>query len=175
MALICITLLLSGCAAQDNPSDAEIVAGDILSWQQREEQVFYPAEPLEVDIGHMLRTAGALGEKWEFVRDIEKWGVPNYIQTADESRQAMSGDCDDFAVLLYITLLEEGYPYDSMALMHFIVSADGEDKSHVALCAFPCGQEGEYYIFGQSFARTKDRFPDWIPYAGFTLDAYWFY
>lgn len=51
-----------------------------------------------------------------FVDDIKLWGVKNYWSTPVEFIGANGGDCEDFAIAKYFSLLEIGVPDEKMRI-----------------------------------------------------------
>ena len=52
-----------------------------------------------------------------FTNDIKLWGVSNYWATPVEFIGVNAGDCEDFAIAKYFTLLELGVPDKKMRIM----------------------------------------------------------
>ncbi len=72
---------------------------------------------------------------FEFVDDIKLWGVENYWATPIEFIGLRGGDCEDFAVAKYFTLLELGVPMDKLRLIY--VKSITLNQFHMVLAYYP--------------------------------------
>ncbi|WP_427982617.1 transglutaminase-like cysteine peptidase, partial [Agarivorans sp.] len=54
----------------------------------------------------------------QFVDDIEVWGQKDYWATPVEFLGAAAGDCDDFSIAKYFSLIELGVSDDKMRLVY---------------------------------------------------------
>jgi len=69
-----------------------------------------------------------------FVDDIKLWGVSNYWATPLEFLGANGGDCEDFAIAKYFTLLELGIPDKKMRIT--MVKAVTLDQYHMVVAYY---------------------------------------
>jgi predicted transglutaminase-like cysteine proteinase len=179
-SIIAFILALSGCSGGGSSQKQKHDVLHIASWQSRETFTpSYKGEYLPIDaVGmHEIREISReLSDRWTDISDPEKWGAKDYYQTSEESLRDMSGDCDDYATLLYIMLLDAGYPPDCLAVISFLMPpADGEIDGHADLCVFPDGFDGEFHRVFAGQSRSSLYLEGWTPIAGFTLDSYWLY
>lgn len=172
--------LLSSCAVADEDEEYSY-ASSIESWQAREtRRPEHKGPHVEPELWEILEISTALHEGWEDRVDREKWGREDYWQTYDESRVSMSGDCEDYAIYLYITLLMQGYPPDCIAPVIFErPMEDGSIKGHCDLCWFTEGPgfTGHFYRFMGSACQSSEfiYMDGWRVVGVFTLDTYLFY
>jgi predicted transglutaminase-like cysteine proteinase len=71
----------------------------------------------------------------EFVSDIDHWGKKDYWATPLETLISNGGDCEDFSIAKYFTLLEMGIPAEKMRLTY--VKALRLNQAHMVLTYFP--------------------------------------
>jgi predicted transglutaminase-like cysteine proteinase len=71
----------------------------------------------------------------EFVNDIDHWGMKDYWATPLETLVSDGGDCEDFSIAKYFTLLEMGIPAEKMRLTY--VKALRLNQAHMVLTYFP--------------------------------------
>lgn len=87
-----------------------------------------------------IRAVNTFVNEWPYRSDLEVWGKSDYWATPGEFLQ-FSGDCEDYVILKYITLLELGVQDDAMRLVvvrdtirniaHAVLSVEEENETHV--------------------------------------------
>ena len=65
---------------------------------------------------HQLKKVNNFFNLLHFTHDIKLWGVSNYWATPIEFLGVNAGDCEDFAIAKYFTLLELGIPDEQMRI-----------------------------------------------------------
>ena len=70
-----------------------------------------------------------------FVNDDYLWGKEDYWATPAEFLGAGAGDCEDFSIAKYFTLLELGIPQEKMRLVY--VKAIELDQFHMVVAYYP--------------------------------------
>lgn len=70
-----------------------------------------------------------------FVSDHEHWGVEDYWATPVEMLATNGGDCEDFAIAKYFTLVEMGVPIDRLQIAY--VKALSLNQAHMVLTYYP--------------------------------------
>jgi predicted transglutaminase-like cysteine proteinase len=70
-----------------------------------------------------------------FVSDIEHWGVEDYWATPVEMLATYGGDCEDFAIAKYFTLVEMGVPVNRLQITY--VKALSLNQAHMVLTYYP--------------------------------------
>jgi predicted transglutaminase-like cysteine proteinase len=53
-----------------------------------------------------------------FKQDYQTWGVPDYWQTPRETLHLLTGDCEDYAVFKYHTIISWGIPPDHVQVWY---------------------------------------------------------
>jgi predicted transglutaminase-like cysteine proteinase len=71
--------------------------------------------------------------KW--IEDQSLWGKADYWATPVESLLKNAGDCEDFAIAKYFTLLEMGFSEDRLSISY--VKFQGESLAHMVLTYYP--------------------------------------
>ena len=86
-----------------------------------------------------LRKVNDFFNSLEFVNDIDHWGKNDYWATPLETLISNGGDCEDFSIAKYFTLLEMGIPADKMRLTY--VKALRLNQAHMVLTFFPLPED----------------------------------
>lgn len=80
-------------------------------------------------------------QRIQFEEDTEVWGQSDYWATPLETLVQKRGDCEDFAIAKYFTLLELGVPEFRLRLVYARVSRDGLagaiSRAHMVLAYYP--------------------------------------
>lgn len=71
----------------------------------------YPLDELQ-----QIKSVNSFFNLLRFTDDIKLWGVSNYWATPIEFLGANAGDCEDFAIAKYFSLLELGVPDNKMRI-----------------------------------------------------------
>jgi predicted transglutaminase-like cysteine proteinase len=82
-----------------------------------------------------LRKVNDFFNALDFVNDIDHWGKKDYWATPLETLVSNGGDCEDFSIAKYFTLLEMGIPAKKMRLTY--VKALRLNQAHMVLTYFP--------------------------------------
>lgn len=53
-----------------------------------------------------------------FISDQAHWGVPDYWQTPRETLTTLTGDCEDYAIFKYYTLISWGTPAEDVQIWY---------------------------------------------------------
>lgn len=73
-----------------------------------------------------------------YVSDFENWGVPDYWATPVEMLASNGGDCEDYAIGKYFTLLALGFPMDRLRINYVLAPAqDPVNQAHMVLTYYP--------------------------------------
>jgi predicted transglutaminase-like cysteine proteinase len=68
-----------------------------------------------------------------FQSDLEAWGQPDYWATPLETLMHGHGDCEDFAIAKYFSLLALGIPEERLRLIYVRAQIDGGSQAHMVL------------------------------------------
>lgn len=70
-----------------------------------------------------------------FVSDMEHWGAEDYWATPVEMLATNGGDCEDFSIAKYFTLVEMGVPVSRLKITY--VKALSLNQAHMVLTYYP--------------------------------------
>nr|WP_320009971.1 transglutaminase-like cysteine peptidase [uncultured Desulfobulbus sp.] len=100
----------------------------LLHWQQF--MVGLGTDELE-----LVEAVNSYLNHYVFISDIHHWGKPDYWATPVEFIASGGGDCEDFAVAKYFSLIQLGVASDKLALNY--VFATPLNQSHLVLAYYP--------------------------------------
>ena len=100
----------------------------LLQWQQ-----FMAG--LETDELVLVEEVNSFFNRYVFVSDLQHWGKSDYWATPIEFIASGGGDCEDFAVAKYFSLIQLGVASDKLALNY--VFATPLNQSHLVLAYYP--------------------------------------
>ncbi len=69
----------------------------------------------------------------EYKSDLLNYGIEDYWASPIETIASGYGDCEDFAIAKYYSLLKMDIPIDKMSLMYVIANIDGKRQAHMVL------------------------------------------
>ena len=92
------------------------------------------AEANTVDEKEKLLKVNNFFNLFRFVDDIKLWGESNYWATPMEFIGVNGGDCEDFSIAKYFTLLQLGVPEDKMRIT--MVKATSVNQYHMVLASY---------------------------------------
>lgn len=98
-------------------------------WQQLQ-QMAAAAEP-----ERQLRLVNSFFNRARFINDIKHWGEEDYWATPVELLVTNGGDCEDFSIAKYLTLIEMGVPDDQLRITY--VKALTLNQAHMVLAWYP--------------------------------------
>lgn len=92
-------------------------------------------ESTKLDDKSKLERVNSFFNLLHFTRDIKLWGVSNYWATPLEFLGANGGDCEEFAIAKYFTLLELGVPDNKLRIA--MVKSVTLKEYHMVLAYYP--------------------------------------
>ncbi|MEL4432052.1 MULTISPECIES: transglutaminase-like cysteine peptidase [Shewanella] len=92
------------------------------------------AEASTLDEKEKLLKVNNFFNLFRFVDDIKLWGESNYWATPMEFIGVNGGDCEDFSIAKYFTLLQLGVPEDKMRIT--MVKATSVNQYHMVLAYY---------------------------------------
>lgn len=111
----------------------------------------------------------------QFTDDKEAWGQDDYWATPMESLGHGKGDCEDYAIAKYFTLLSAGMDVSQLRLIYVKAKMGGAiTQAHMVL-AFYSDPEAEPQILDNllSEIRPASRRPDLTPVFSFNSQGIW--
>lgn len=108
--------------------------------------------------------------------DQKVWGVPDYWATPLETVSKKMGDCEDFAIIKYYSLINLGVPVNQLRLV-YVKAKNGNgtattELAHMVLAFYP-SPDSEPYILDNMLSdiRPASRRPDLIPVFSFNSEG----
>lgn len=124
------------------------------------------------------RVNAFFNQKIDFAEDNEVWGRSDYWATPLETLSQRRGDCEDFAIAKYFTLLKVGIPPSRLRLVYAKAFQDGKagtiSQAHMVLAYFSRPDRSPMILDNLSAdvvpasART-----DLMPIFSFNTDGLW--
>jgi len=119
-----------------------------------------------------LRRVNNFFNEVEFVNDAEHWGKEDYWATPLQTLVSNGGDCEDFSIAKYFTLLEMGIPPERMRLTY--VKALRLDQAHMVLAYYPDPDADPLLMDNLNPAiRSSASRDDLLPVYSFNVDGLW--
>lgn len=111
-----------------------------------------------------------------FRDDQETWGVPDHWASPLELLEKGQGDCEDFAIAKYFSLLALGVPVSKLRLVYVRLQpgTGGEGVAHMVLAYYP-QTDAEPLILDNlvGSVRPASRRPDLTPVFSFNSEGLW--
>jgi predicted transglutaminase-like cysteine proteinase len=110
-----------------------------------------------------------------FVDDIDNWGQVDYWASPLETLGRGQGDCEDYAIAKYFSLLAVGMPVARLRLVYVRAQLDdGPAQAHMVLAYYP-GAGGETLILDNLVDEVlpASRRSDLVPVFSFNSDGLW--
>lgn len=112
-----------------------------------------------------------------FATDLEVWGQPDYWASPLESLGKGRGDCEDYVIGKYFSLLAAGVPPARLRLVYAratIGGPGGEAMAHMVL-AYYASPDAEPLILDNLVGdiRPASRRPDLVPVFSFNSEGLW--
>ncbi len=111
----------------------------------------------------------------EFATDEQAWGQLDYWASPLESLHKRRGDCEDYAIAKYFSLLAAGMPVVRLRLVYVRAQVDdGAAQAHMVLAYYP-GTGGETLILDNLVDEVlpASRRHDLVPVFSFNSDGLW--
>jgi predicted transglutaminase-like cysteine proteinase len=129
------------------------------------------------DLAQLTALNQFFNRRIEFRDDSEVWGQHDYWASPLELLSRAQGDCEDFAIAKYFTLLALGMPSSKLRMVYVRVrlgGPGGPTRAHMVL-AFYATSGAEPLILDNliSDVRPASRRPDLEPVFSFNSDGLW--
>jgi len=114
----------------------------------------------------------------QFADDMEVWGQSDYWATPMETLAKGKGDCEDFTIAKYFTLLNVGIPNDQLRLVYVKARIGGPNsaivQAHMVLAYYPA-PNAEPVVLDNLITdiRPASRRPDLTPVFSFNSQGIW--
>ncbi len=176
-ALSLVLLLLSGWGlAWDSPKLlAQAQKVNPAAVQRTQALVQLIGEAAAQDEESRLKSVNAFFNRQILYRDDrEVWGVVDYWASPLETLGKGQGDCEDFAIGKYFSLLAAGVPSVKMRLVYVRAQIGAIIQAHMVLAYYP-EPDAEPLILDNLLTdiRPASRRPDLIPVFSFNAEGLW--
>lgn len=110
--------------------------------------------------------------------DLQVWGQTDYWATPLETLAKARGDCEDFSIAKYFTLIESGMPNEQLRLIYVKARIGGPasniSQAHMVL-AYYAAPDAEPLILDNLITdiRPASRRPDLLPVFSFNSLGFW--
>ncbi len=110
----------------------------------------------------------------QYREDIDNWGVVDYWTSPMELLQRGSGDCEDYAIAKYFSLIAMGLPPAKMRMVYVRAQTGGAIQAHMVLAYYP-DTNAEPWILDNLITeiRPASRRPDLAPVFSFNAEGLW--
>lgn len=110
----------------------------------------------------------------EFHEDLEVWGKTDYWASPLESLNRGRGDCEDYAIAKYLSLLGAGVPVAKLRMVYVRATVGGRSLAHMVL-AYYAEPGAEPLILDNLIAdvRPASQRPDLQPVFSFNGEGLW--
>lgn len=88
------------------------------------------------DDGKLLAVNRFYNQRIQFREDTEVWGQVDYWASPLETLERGQGDCEDFAIAKYFSLLAVGVPVPRLRLVYVRAQLDGTVQAHMVLAYY---------------------------------------
>jgi len=144
------------------------------SWRQLLGEVREIAAPAD----KLRRVNEFFNRRIQFADDMEVWGQTDYWATPMETLAKGKGDCEDFTIAKYFTLLNAGIANEQLRLVYVKARIGGPASSlvqaHMVLAYYPA-PDAEPLVLDNLITdiRPASRRPDLIPVFSFNDQGLW--
>ncbi len=119
-----------------------------------------------------LATVNAFFNELKFVNDIDHWGKEDYWATPLQTLASNGGDCEDFSIAKYFTLLQMGIPAERMRLTY--VKALELNQAHMVLTYFETPGSDPLVLDNlRADIEPASRRSDLLPVYSFNANGLW--
>ena len=110
-----------------------------------------------------------------FISDMEHWGKPDYWATPIEMLASNGGDCEDYAIGKYFTLLALGFNMDKLRITYLkAISLPPADQAHMVLTYHTTPDAMPLVLDNlEDKIKPADERNDLIPVYSFNGDGLW--
>ncbi|MDY0747794.1 transglutaminase-like cysteine peptidase [Paucibacter sp. R3-3] len=115
-----------------------------------------------------------MNQRIAFREDIDVWGVIDYWATPLEALNKGAGDCEDYAIAKYFSLLSAGMPIAKLRMVYVRASLRGQSLAHMVLAYY--AQPGADPLILDNLipdVRPASQRPDLRPVFSFNSEGLW--
>jgi len=126
------------------------------------------------DTEKVERINSFINSRVRWVEDQDNWRQADYWATPLETLARQAGDCEDFSIIKYVTLLLAGVDMNKLRITYVKARIGGRDVAHMVLAYYPT-PSGEPLILDNMMdaARPASSRTDLKPVYGFNSNGLW--
>lgn len=128
-----------------------------------------------VDEGQRIATVNDFfNRRLQYRQDIDLWGQVDYWASPLETLSRGAGDCEDFAIAKYFTLISAGVPHSRLRLVYVRIQMGSAQQPHMVLAYYP-RPDAEPWVMDSLVTelRVASARPDLNPVFSFNAEAIW--
>ena len=135
---------------------------------------FAHQRPMSAAFSALSAVNSFFDDRIRYAEDQETWGVPDYWASPLEMLQKGAGDCEDYAIGKYFSLIAAGVAPAKMRLVYVRAQLGGAVQAHMVL-AYYADPQAEPLILDNliSEIRPASRRPDLTPVFSFNAEGLW--
>lgn len=136
---------------------------DVRAWQ---ELIVAQSGGAPID---QMRAVNRFFNAWRYKPDADNWDRRDYWATPLEFLDR-SGDCEDYAIIKYVTLRELGFPPEQLRLV--VVHDHKRDLAHAVLAVY---LDNQVYLLDNLYAAMlpQERVTHYVPYYSINETTRW--
>ena len=126
------------------------------------------------EVGQLAAVNGFYNRRIVFAEDIEVWGQADHWASPLEALEKGRGDCEDYAIAKYFSLISMGMPVARLRLVYVQAQVAGANQAHMVL-AYYAQPNAEPLILDNLIGsvRPASRRPDLVPVFSFNSEGLW--
>ena len=126
------------------------------------------------DSGRLHTVNRFFNQSVEFVDDIQAWGQIDYWASPIEMLAKGMGDCEDYALAKYFSLVAIGMPITQLRMVYVRAQLGGASVAHMVLAYYP-SPGAEPFILDNLIEdiRAASARPDLTPVFSFNTEGLW--
>jgi len=126
------------------------------------------------EVSRLKRINAFFNRRVEYSEDREVWGQPDYWASPLETLNKGAGDCEDYAIGKYFSLIASGVSAAKMRLVYVRAEVGGTVLAHMVLAYYP-DPLAEPLILDNLITdiRPASRRPDLAPVFSFNAEGLW--
>lgn len=126
------------------------------------------------EVSRLKRINTFFNRRIEYTEDREVWGQPDYWASPLETLNKGAGDCEDYAIGKYFSLIASGVSPAKMRLVYVRAEVGGTVLAHMVLAYYP-DPLAEPLILDNLITdiRPASRRPDLAPVFSFNAEGLW--
>jgi predicted transglutaminase-like cysteine proteinase len=176
MALVALACLVSAPWAFDSArmrSAAERIGPRAVAALPALQALLQPA-PAADDEAQLAAVNGFFNRRIVFRDDAQVWGQTDHWASPLETLDKGEGDCEDYAIAKYFSLLALGMPVQRLRLVYVRAEIGGQSVAHMVLAYY--AQPGAEPLVLDNLVgsiRPASRRPDLTPVFSFNSEGLW--